>query len=251
MLIRTIKTYCTLIFGLIFNLKHTKIAAKIREEKSVHEGDVYGSTKVVDIIKATFRVADTEFIVDGFENIPTDRTFVVFANHKSMVDVLAIYATINQPISFIGKIELKKVPVLREWMVAMGSIFMDRKDLRESMKALMEGIKKVKSGTNMGIFPEGTRSSGRMNEFKGGSFKLATKCGAPIVPVSIEGTNEMFEDNHMFVKKATIKITYHPIVETAGLSKEDEKELPAKVQEIVGSVLKEEHRYVKDENINC
>lgn len=251
MLIRTVKTYCTLIFGLIFKYRHTKIAAKIREEKSVREGDEYGALKAAEIIKDTFKVADTQIIVDGFENIPKDRTFVIFANHKSMVDVLAIYATVNQPISFIGKIELKKVPVLRGWMEAMGAIFMDRSDLRESMKALMEGIKKVKAGTNMGIFPEGTRSSGRMNEFKGGSFKLATKCGAPIVPVSIEGTNEMFEDNHMFVKKATIKITYHPVVETEGLSKEEEKELPAKVQEIIGSALKEEHRYVKNENIDC
>ena len=102
----------------------------------------------------------------------------------------------------------------------------------------------------MCIFPEGTRTDGPMLEFKGGSFKLATKSGAPILPLTIDGSHKALEDNNFWVKKETIKLTYHPIIETKGMSKEEQSSLAERVQEIVGSALKEEERFGKDKNID-
>lgn len=246
MIFRTIRTYFTLIFGVITQCHYAKNAAKISEEKGECEGHAFMFEKAAQIIKKTLKNAETEIIVEGLENIPKDQNFVLVSNHQSMVDIFAIVETIGRPVAFISKIELEKVPVLKTWMNAVGCVFMNRSDLRESMKALMEGIKKVKAGNCMGIFPEGTRTDGKMLEFKGGSFKLATKSGAPILPLTIDGTHKVLEDNHFFIKKATVRLTYHPLVDVKNLTKEEEKELPQKIQGIIGSALKEDERFVKD-----
>ena len=90
-----------------------------------------------------------------------------------------------------------------------------------------------------------------MLEFKGGSFKLATKTGAPILPLTIEGTHRLMEDNNGWIKTTDIKLTYHPIIETKGMSKDEQNELPERVHKIIESALKEDDNIGKDENIDC
>ena len=105
------------------------------------------------------------------------------------------------------------------------------------MQALLDGIKKVKEGDNICIFPEGTRTDGPMLEFKGGSFKLATKSGAPILPLTIDGTHRVLEDNHFWIKNDTINLIYHPVIETKGMSKEEQNGLARRGQDIIGSAF--------------
>ncbi len=251
MFFRTISTYFTVVTQVVFRYWHTSKADRIMQEKGELEAEVYTSEIVADICRRIFKKTGAELIVTGLENIPKDKNFVLIANHQSMVDVFAIMQTINRPIGFIAKAELKKVPVLRKWMSSMGCIFMNRSDLRESMQALLEGIKKVKNGYSLCIFPEGTRTDGEMLEFKGGSFKLATKSGAPILPLTIDGTHRVLEDNKFWIKGETIRLTYHPIIETKGLSKEEQNALPERVQSIVGSALKEGGKFGKDKDTCC
>ncbi len=246
MFFRTIRSYVVLVWGVLSKYRHAFIADRIREEQGEAAGDAYAAIEGGKVLARALKCTGAEVIVTGQENIPKDRPFVLMANHQSMMDPFVIMATIGVPIAFIAKIELKKVPVLNKWMESVGCIFMDRSDLRESMKALMAGIKKVKAGDNMCIFPEGTRTDGPMLEFKGGSFKLATKSGAPILPLTIDGTHRILEDNNFWIKKATVRLTYHPIIETKGLSKEEESLLPRRVQDIVGSALKEEERFERN-----
>ena len=99
---------------------------------------------------------------------------------------------------------------------------------------MKEGIDLVKNGYNLAIFPEGTRSRGpKMGKFKAGSFKLATKAKAPIVPVSISGSYKCFEEKG-YAQPATIKVMIHPPIETKDLSRQDimeiEKEIPSTIQ---------------------
>ncbi len=243
MFLRTIISYVVLVSGVLGGYPHAFKADKIREEQGEAVGDAYTAEKGAKILARALKFTGAEIIIEGEENIPKDGNFVLIANHQSMMDPIIIMSTMKRQIAFIAKIELKKVPVLNKWMESVGCIFMDRSDLKASLKALMAGVKKVKAGDNMCIFPEGTRTDGPMLEFKAGSFKLATKSGAPILPLTIDGTHRILEDNHFWIKKATVKFTYHPIVETKGLTKDEEAALPRKVQDIVGSALKEEERF--------
>ena len=238
MFFRTISSYLTLIFGVLANFHHAFKSDTIRAEKGTAEGDAYASLIAAKVVKKTLMRTGARVIVSGQENIPKEGNFVLIANHQSMVDIFAIMSTLDRPVGFIAKAELEKVPVLKKWMLSIGCVFMDRSDMRKSMQALLDGIKKVKEGDNICIFPEGTRTDGPMLEFK----------GAPILPLTIDGTHRILEDNHFWIKNDTIKLTYHPIIETKGMSKEEQNGLAKRVQDIIGSALKEEERFGKNED---
>ena len=122
------------------------------------------------------------------------------------------------PLGLLPK-EMKKVPIVRDWMEMIKCTF-DRDSARKSMEAILKAIETVKSGHSMVIYPEGTRNKGYLElEFKAGSFKLATKSHAPIVPAVVEGSYKLFEANHRKIKPATVYLSFLAPIETAGLSK--------------------------------
>ena len=133
----------------------------------------------------------------GVENIPKENGFMFFPNHQGMYDVLAILDCCPVPFSVTYKIELKDIPFLKQIAKCMKAFFIDRDDVRQSMKVILSVAEEVKKGRNYLIFPEGTRSKDGNNEgeFKGGSFKAATKTKCPIVPVALIDSFKPFDTN--------------------------------------------------------
>ncbi|MBQ8804067.1 MAG: 1-acyl-sn-glycerol-3-phosphate acyltransferase [Tyzzerella sp.] len=133
----------------------------------------------------------------GQENIPKENGFMFFPNHQGMYDVLAIIDSCPNPLSVVYKIELKDVPFIKQIASCMKAFFIDRDDVRQSMKVIVAVADEVKKGRNYLIFPEGTRSKNGNNvgEFKGGSFKAATKTKCPIVPVALIDSFKPFDTN--------------------------------------------------------
>ena len=76
-----------------------------------------------------------------------------------------------------------------------------------------------------------------MHEFKAGAFRIASRVGAPIVPVTIDGSYKLMEANHFWIHPAEVRITIHPAIETAGMTRPEIKALPEKTLEIITSVL--------------
>ena len=188
--------------------------------------------------KSQVKMSGINVTVFGEENIPEDIPVVFMSNHQSNFDIALFMVYIHKFKGFVAKTELKKIPILRDWMEQINCVFMDRKDLRQSAKTIIEAIKLVKEGHSLVIFPEGTRSKGnQMGEFKAGSFKLATKPKVPIVPVTIHGSYKAMEQNGNRIKPADIEIYIHPIVETAHLTKEEMELLPTTVKTIIASKL--------------
>lgn len=144
----------------------------------------------------------------GQDNIPKENGFMFFPNHQGMYDVLALVDTCPIPFSVVSKIEVKNVPFLKQVFACMGAHFMDRDDIRQSMQVIMDVSKEVSEGKNYLIFPEGTRSKegNKVGEFKGGSFKAATKAKCPIVPVALINSFEPFDTNS--IKKVEVQIHY-------------------------------------------
>ena len=149
-----------------------------------------------------------------------DKSFLYVGNHRSDFDSLILIAYTKRPIVFIGKSEIKKMPFIGKWFTDIGCIFIDREDAKASMAAIVEGIKRLKNGYSLVIFPEGgrTREEG-IREFKPGSMKLATKSGVDIVPVTFYNTEECYERYHK-LKPAKVKMAVgEPInVEKVGLN---------------------------------
>jgi 1-acyl-sn-glycerol-3-phosphate acyltransferase len=130
--------------------------------------------------------------VKGKENIQDGVSYIVVPNHQSMYDIFVIYGWLGLDIKWIMKKELRKIPGVGFGSEKVGHIFLDRSNQRAALQSLNEAKKKLVNGSSVVIFPEGTRSeTGKMLPFKRGAFKLAIDLGLPILPITINGTNNI------------------------------------------------------------
>lgn len=131
----------------------------------------------------------------GLENIPKEDGFMLFPNHQGMYDMLAIVNVIPRPVSVVIKKEAAGVPFLKQVIACIKGYALDRDDVRQGMQVIINVSKDVKNGRNFVIFAEGTRSKNgnQVQDFKGGSFKAATKAKCPIVPVALIDSFKPFD----------------------------------------------------------
>ena len=135
---------------------------------------------------------------------------------------------------FIAKNEFSKVPLLGKWINVIRGLFIKRGDVRESLKIINQGVDLINQGFSLVIFPEGTRSQKHeMADFKPGSFKLASKAKAPVVPVVIDGTYKVFEQKKRVSKGETVRITILPAIDTASLDRKALAALPNQIEEAI------------------
>jgi 1-acyl-sn-glycerol-3-phosphate acyltransferase len=159
----------------------------------------------------------------GKEHIPPRGGVCFVSNHVGIFDIILALALIGRPFGFIAKKELLLIPFINMWIFLLGGLFIDRKNIRKAMATINRGIRRLKGGDGMLIFPEGTRSKGQgLLPFHSGSLKLATQAGVPIVPVAISGSYDVFEKNHQ-VRAVPVRVVFSPPVNTAELSPEDRK----------------------------
>lgn len=146
----------------------------------------------------------------GLENIPEKDGFIFFPNHQGLFDVLVFLESCPRPFSVVAKKEVKNVILLKQVFKALGAYAMDREDIKQSMKVINAVTEDVKKGKNFIIFPEGTRSrkGNELLEFKGGSFKSATKARCPIVPCALIDSFKPFDEKSL--KSVTVKLIYLP-----------------------------------------
>jgi 1-acyl-sn-glycerol-3-phosphate acyltransferase len=162
------------------------------------------------------------FTVNGAENIPARGGFCLVGNHNGIFDILLLLAAVGRPFGFIAKKELAFIPLLNLWILLLGGIFIDRKNIRKAVGAINKGIKRIKNGGAMVVFPEGTRGKGELLPFKSGALKLATKAGAPIVPLAMTGTYEVFEKDRRF-RRGPVSVTFAPPVATEKIPVEEKR----------------------------
>ena len=183
-------------------------------------------------------ICGTDLTVYGKENLPTDRAALYVGNHRSIFDILIIYVTVLCPAGLISKKEIKKVPIFRTWMYSIGCIFLDRTNIKEGLKMVLEAVERVKRGLSIIIFPEGTRCKvdGEFLPFKGGSFKIAEKSKCDIIPFAIINSAAIFENTKPRVKKAKVGIVIGEPIKTDGLTREEMKKLPDQTRDTIISL---------------
>ena len=146
----------------------------------------------------------------GVENIPKENGFMFFPNHQGLFDVLAIIQVCPVPFLVVAKKEVADVPFLKQVFACMKAFIIDREDIKQSMQVIINVVKEVKEGRNYLIFAEGTRSKqgNHPQEFKGGSFKAATKSKCPIVPVALIDSYKAFDTGS--IEKLTVQVHFLP-----------------------------------------
>ena len=185
-------------------------------------------------------IAGTKVTAIGKENMPDEAALYV-GNHRSFFDILIMYVQCKDLTGFVAKDSLEKIPSLRVWMRYVYCLFLDRKDIKQGMKTILQAIEYVKQGVSIGIFPEGTRNDGEelsMLSFKEGSFKIALKTGCPIVPVAINNSAEIFENHLPKLKKTHVVIEYGKPIYPKDLSRDEQKVIGATCQAMIQDIIK-------------
>lgn len=136
-------------------------------------------------------MAGIRVTVTGTGNLP-DGPVIVMSNHQSNFDILALLGFFPRHLSWIAKQELFSIPVFGYSMRRGGYIPLDRSDGRKALKSIEAAAAKIRGGSSVIIFPEGTRTrDGKLLPFKRGGFLLASRAGVPVVPVAIVGSFEI------------------------------------------------------------
>ncbi len=205
---------------------------------NIVERDALVSNKAKGWARSLVSLSGCKVEVTGEEHIPEDEAVLFVSNHQGNFDIPILLGFIKKPKAFVAKNELRKFPIIGTWMKYMNCIFMDRDNPRESIKAINHGAKILKEGYSLVIFPEGTRSKdGTLGVFKPGAFKLATKSGVCIVPVTIKGSNQIMKKGSFIIKPAEVEVVISPAIKMEqGLDK-DTKALAENVRNIISENL--------------
>ena len=161
-----------------------------------------------DIVKKANRGGSVTIETHGVENIPEQNGFVFYPNHQGMYDMLAIVDACPKPCSVVIKKEAANIPFIKQVVSCLKAFAIDREDIRQSMEVILNVTKEVQKGRNYLIFAEGTRSKlgNKLLEFKGGSFKAATKAKCPIVPVALIDSFKPFDTND--ISPVTVQVHF-------------------------------------------
>jgi len=128
-----------------------------------------------------------DVVSTGVENLPKEGGYILYPNHQGLFDIMVLIKLHETPISAVLKQELVKIPGLKQIILCLGALALDRSDARQGLQVVLQVAEDVKKGGKYIIFAEGTRSrnGNKLLDFKGGSFKSATKAQCPIVPVAL------------------------------------------------------------------
>lgn len=225
------------------NIDAARAAGDIEKEKE----NILGATiKWGNYLVDHFNI---DLTVHGRENLPEEGPVVYICNHQGFADIPILCATLDKfQMGFIARDNLKQLPLYGTWMRRIRSVMIKRDDPRASLKAISEGIEYIEQGFSLVLFPEGTRSKdNEVHEFKKGSLKLATKPGVPIVPLTLDGSRDIYEATGV-LRSGKVDVLIHPPVPTAGMSRWEERELTEKMQKIVADGLVE-LRAMRDQSL--
>jgi 1-acyl-sn-glycerol-3-phosphate acyltransferase len=137
------------------------------------------------------RASGVRAVLTGSGNIPRP-PYIFMCNHQSALDIYALQATFPLSFRWVAKKELFLIPFFGWALKRAGNISLDREHPREALKAMEAAARTIRGGTNIIMFPEGTRSiDGTLLPFKKGSFSIVYRAGVPVVPVGIRGTREL------------------------------------------------------------
>ena len=210
----------------------TIVAASIRGNTPLIEGIIQLWSRLI------LWGAGIELRTENMALLDPSQRYVFVANHYSYFDIPCIFRGIPQPIRFLGKASLFKIPIFGWAITRAGFIPIDRKNRRTAVKSFDMAAGRIRGGNSIVVFPEEGRSrDGRLRPFQRGGFLLALKTQLPVVPVAIKGTWEVFRPGAVRVKPGPVTITVTPPIATAGLTLRDKERLAEEARGRIATIL--------------
>ena len=170
--------------------------------------------------------------IHNLENVDRNETYIVAANHQTLVDIPMLSATGLQ-FKWVAKRELTFVPLLGWIMSYAGYVLLNRKDPKSQFKMMRSCENYLNSNMSIGIFPEGTRSGKEeVGRFRDGAALLARKTGKKILPVCMSGNSfSMPKKGYIWTKRIYMNLYFLDPIDPSGFEKT--KEISNAVKEAI------------------
>jgi 1-acyl-sn-glycerol-3-phosphate acyltransferase len=180
--------------------------------------------------------------VEGVENIPSG-VCVFTSNHASNLDPVALVPNIPRRVGLLAKKEVFQIPILSKALLLARLIPVDRADKEAAAESVDIAVDYLKEGLSFLVYPEGTRSrDGRLLPFKKGTFLMAIRAGAWVVPVSLVGTQRLMRKGDWTIHPGEVVVRYGTAVSATEYGEDQRDELRQRVQELVAAGLPEEQK---------
>ncbi len=165
-------------------------------------------------MRAGIRAGGICVVIEGAENIPAGQSCIFLSNHVSNLDPPILLPAIPGMCSVFLKKSLMKIPFVGIAMRMAKYVPVSRGHSRiEAEQSVAIAADALRSGMNIFIFPEGTRSTdGKLLPFKKGAFFLAADTNAPMVPIVIQGTAQMMRKGSQKVFPGTATVRFLPAI---------------------------------------
>ena len=182
--------------------------------------------------------AGIDLRTENTEVVDRNQRYIIIANHHSYFDIPCIFAAIPQPIRFMAKVSLFKIPIFGWAIGRAGFIPIDRKNRRTAVKSFELAVERIRKGNTVVVFPEEGRSRERtMREFQRGGFLLALRSQLPILPVAIVGTYDVFSANAKKVTAGPVTVRIGTPIPTEGLTVREKDRLLTESRAQIVSML--------------
>lgn len=166
------------------------------------------STGVAFGVGNALRLAGVRLEVEGAQRLEAARPAIVVANHQSALDPLILAALLRKDFTVVAKREARFDPRALLGTALLDPVFIDRGNSEEARASLAAVGERIRGGTSLLIFPEGTRSpTPVLGPFRKGAFHLAAQTGAPVVPVVVHNAYERFPKQATVIRPGAVRVT--------------------------------------------
>jgi 1-acyl-sn-glycerol-3-phosphate acyltransferase len=171
--------------------------------------------------------------IDGAEQVPQQGQLIVVSNHASDFDPPILSAAVRRPVAYMAKEELFRVPVLKQAITLYGAYPVKRGAADRS--AIRSALSLLEQGWAVGVFLTGTRTAdGKVTDPKLGAALIAAKAQAPLLPVSLWGTHQIFRKGSALPRPVALTIRIGEVISPPSSS--DRAELEAVTQRCANTI---------------
>lgn len=197
------------LFPWIFLYGRPKARYMIKHPEKYSDQDKFDfGMKVIDKIKKRARV---KTLVYGVENIPSDETVIFYSNHQGKYDALGVLRAMpGRASSVLWDYKTANRIIAHEMSGLVSAVLIDLKTMKGKAKGILDCIEKVRSGSNLLVFPEGftdATKGNRVSDFQTGCFACSLKTKTTIVPVTIYDSYKAMNGNNIF-KRITTQVHF-------------------------------------------
>ena len=176
--------------------------------------------------RSLVRAAGIDLRTERMDTVDPKQRYILVANHYSYFDIPVIIASVPQPIRFLAKVSLFKIPIFGWALGRAGFIPIDRKNRRTAVKSFDLAAERIRKGNTIVVFPEEGRSRNRqMRPFQRGGFLLALKSELPILPLALDGTWDVLRVGAKAITAAPVTVKVGEPIATIGRSVREKERL--------------------------